>query len=97
MAAAEKLSVTLTKEMVQDLEASVAAGDFASTSEALRDAVRLWRRDRQEREERLAAIRAKLKASSDDPRPPLTADEVYERLKRTRHSRLGLSATDEAA
>ena len=60
-AAAEKLSVTLTAAMVRDLEASVAAGDFASTSEALRDAVRMWRDAREERAEGLAEIRARLR------------------------------------
>ena len=75
MAAAEKLSVTLTAAMVRDLEASVAAGEFASTSEALRDAVRMWRDAREERAERLAAIKARLKASAEDTRPRLSAEE----------------------
>lgn len=97
MAAATKLSVTLTAEMVRDLEASVAAGEFASTSEALRDAVRLWRDRREERAERLAAIKARLQASIDDPRPRLTADEVFGRLARTREARLKHLINDEAA
>ena len=76
MAAAEKLSVTLTAAMVRDLEASVAAGEFASTSEALRDAVRMWRDAREERAERLASIKARLKASAEDnTRPRLSAEE----------------------
>ena len=81
MAAAEKLSVTLTAAMVRDLEASVAAGEFASTSEALRDAVRMWRSAREERAERLAAIKARLKASAEDTRSRLTADEVFGRME----------------
>ena len=97
MAAATKISVTLTAEMVRDLEASVAAGDFASTSEALRDAVRLWRDRREERAERLATIKARLKASIDDPRPSVPIDEVMTRLKRTRHERLKGLLADEAA
>ncbi len=97
MAAAEKLSVTLTAAMVRDLEASVAAGEFASTSEALRDAVRMWRDAREERAERLAAIKARLKASAEDTRPRLTADEVFGRLKQTREARLKHLMIDEAA
>lgn len=97
MAAAAKLSVTLTTEMVKDLEASVAAGEFASTSEALRDAVRLWRERREERAERLAAIKARLQASIDDPRPSIPLDVVYERLKATRHERLSRLLADDAA
>ena len=97
MAAAEKLSVTLTAAMVRDLEASVAAGEFASTSEALRDAVRMWRDAREERAERLAAIRARIQASIDDPRPSLPLDEVRLRLKQTRQKRLQGLLVDEAA
>lgn len=97
MAAAIKLSVTLTPEMVSDLEASVAAGEFASTSEAVRQAVRLWRDVREERAERLAAIRARIDASIDDPRPSLPIAEVGLRLKRTRKARLGALVADEAA
>lgn len=95
--AAAKLSVTLTAEMVKDLEASVAAGEFASTSEALRDAVRIWRDRREERAERLAAIRARLQASIDDPRPSIPIDVVHERLNATRHARLSGLLADDAA
>lgn len=97
MAAAAKLSVTLTAEMVKDLEASVAAGEFASTSEALRDAVRLWRDRREERAERLAAIKARLKASAEDSRPRLTADEVRRRMEEFHAARLELAAKHAAA
>ncbi len=41
---AEKISVTMTPDMLRILRESVAAGEYASTSEALRDAVRLWQR-----------------------------------------------------
>jgi len=97
MAVAEKLSITLTAEMVQDLEASVAAGEFASTSEAVRDAVRLWRHAREERAERLVAIRSRIQTAIDDPRPRLTADEVFGRLAETRAARLGHLINDETA
>jgi antitoxin ParD1/3/4 len=81
MQAAEKLSITMTSEMLRDIRASVESGEFASTSEAMRDAVRLWQRERQERAERLASIRARIKESIDDPRPPLTPEQVDANLK----------------
>jgi len=76
MAAAEKISITLTPEMLRLVEAAVEAGEFASVSEALRDAVRAWQREREERAERLEAIRARIRRSLADPRPPLTMEEV---------------------
>jgi len=39
----EKISVSLTPEMAQMLRGAVASGDYASTSEVVREALRLWR------------------------------------------------------
>lgn len=82
MAAAEKISITLTPEMLRLIHDSVAAGEFASVSEVLRDAMRAWQREREERAERLEAIRARIRRSLDDPRPDLSAEEVEARLGR---------------
>lgn len=73
---AEKVSVTMAREQMQAIRESVEAGEFATTSEAMRDAVRVWQRQRLEDAERLAAIRARVRRSLDDPRPSLTADEA---------------------
>ncbi|WP_454848629.1 ribbon-helix-helix domain-containing protein [Rhizobium binxianense] len=77
----EKLSITLPTEMVNVIKAKVDAGAFASTSEVLRDAMRVWMKKEQEHEERLDAIRARVKASLDDPRPSLTGEEMDEWLE----------------
>jgi antitoxin ParD1/3/4 len=69
MTAAEKISVTMTSEMIRVIRKSVESGEFASTSEVLRDALRAWQRERREHAERLAAIRARIRRSLDDPRP----------------------------
>lgn len=78
---AEKISVTMTPEMLQVIRASVASGEYASTSEALRDAVRIWQREREERTERLEAIRIRVRTSVEDPRPALDAADVERRLQ----------------
>jgi antitoxin ParD1/3/4 len=78
--AAEKLSITLTSEMVRTIRKTVESGEFASTSEVVRDAMRAWQRERLEHAERMAAIRARVRRSLDDPRPDLDADEVDRRL-----------------
>jgi antitoxin ParD1/3/4 len=43
MANVEKLSVALTPDMAAELRAAVAAGDYGSVSEVVRDALRDWR------------------------------------------------------
>ena len=82
MQRAEKISVTMTPEQLEAIRASVEAGEYASTSEAMRDAVRLWQRQRTEDAERIAAMKARIRRSIDDPRPSLGETEVDERLDR---------------
>ena len=84
MPAAEKISITLTPEMNRVIKQRVDAGDFASSSELIREALRVWQKREDEHQEKLAAIRSKLQASLDDPRPSVSLDGVFERL-RLRH------------
>jgi antitoxin ParD1/3/4 len=78
---AEKISITMTPDMLRTIRASVAAGEFASTSEALRDAVRVWQRQRIEDAERLAAIRARVRRAIDDPRPSVPIEKAFDRIE----------------
>lgn len=77
---AEKISITVTSEMLQVIRASVASGEYASTSEVLRDAMRVWQREREERQQRLEAIRERVTHSLADPRPAIDANELRARL-----------------
>jgi antitoxin ParD1/3/4 len=42
----QKVSVALTGAQVQALQSAVKAGEYATTSEAVRDALREWQRKR---------------------------------------------------
>lgn len=81
MPSAEKISITMTPEQLRAVRESVAAGEYASTSKVLRDAVRLWQRRREEDAERLNVIRARIRRSLDDPRPDLTVEEVRAHIR----------------
>lgn len=81
MGAAEKISVTVTSDMLRELRESVEAGEYASTSEALRDAVRIRRRQRLDDFERIAAMRARVERSLADPRASLSAQEAADRME----------------
>ncbi|WP_244619110.1 type II toxin-antitoxin system ParD family antitoxin [Rhizobium sp. 18055] len=74
--AMEKLSITLPTEMVDVIKAEIEAGAFASTSEVLRAAMRVWMRGEEEHKERIASIRARVQASLDDPSPRLSSQEM---------------------
>jgi antitoxin ParD1/3/4 len=82
MEPAEKLSITLPANLARVVREKVESGAYASNSEVIRDALRVW----QEREKKLArnldSVRARLQEAADDPRPPLSADEVSKRLDR---------------
>ena len=77
---AEKLSITLPAEMVRTIKSKVDAGTYASTSEVIREAVRLWQRQEEEHAERLAAIRARVQRSLSDPRPDVPLAVAFDRL-----------------
>ena len=64
----EKVSVALTSEQAEALRAAVASGEYATTSEIIREAVRDWLAKRRSREDdivRLRQLRDEGKASGE--------------------------------
>jgi len=57
MAQVEKLSIALTKELTADIRQAVDAGEYASTSEVIRDALRAWNLARRQRAVALDELR----------------------------------------
>ena len=54
----ERMTVVVPGPMAAKIRAAVAAGDYASTSEVFRDAMRLWSDRREFRREELDALRS---------------------------------------
>ena len=68
MANVEKVSVALTQDMAVMVRQAVASGDYASSSEVVRDALRDWKAKRADRDiERLRALLAEGEASGSGP------------------------------
>ena len=78
---AEKLSITLPSEMVRTIKEKVEAGIYESTSEVIREALRIWQRDEEEHAERIASIRARVRRSLADTRPDVPLAEAFDRVK----------------
>lgn len=57
MANVEKVSVALTGEQLSALKAAVEAGEYATTSEIVREAVRDWQLKRELRQEDIKRLR----------------------------------------
>jgi len=81
MEAAEKLSVTVTPAMARMIREKVEDGSYGSASEVIRAALRAFQREEDEHAERMASIRARVKASLEDKRPNLSGEEVRTHLQ----------------
>ncbi len=57
MASTEKMSITLTPELAAMINDAVATGNYASTSEVIREALRDWRMKQMVRQQQLQEIR----------------------------------------
>jgi antitoxin ParD1/3/4 len=81
MAAIERISITLPAEMAAGLRQTVEAGQYASTSEIVREALREWARKRDDERRDLEALRQAVKIG-DESGDGIPAEEVFAELRR---------------
>ena len=62
----ERLTITLPPEMAEAVRRAVAAGEYASSSEVVREALRDWRHKRALQRHELAELRAQVQRGIDD-------------------------------
>lgn len=73
----EKMSIALTPEMAGAVRAAVDSGEYASTSEVIRDALRLWKSHQAARARDIEALgRAWHEGVESGPATPLDFAEV---------------------
>lgn len=82
MTTAEKISIALPPEMVAIVRNAVATGEYASSSEVIRDALRDWTFKRTLRQQGIAQLRQLWQEALHDKTPGIAADDVLERLER---------------
>jgi antitoxin ParD1/3/4 len=82
MKASETISVTLSPDLAKTLRESVAAGEFATTNDAARNAIEQWQRARLANADAIDAIRSRLRKSMEDPRPSLGFDQAEDEMNR---------------
>ena len=80
MPAVERMTITMPAELAETLRQTVAGGEYASTSEVVREALRDWTRRRDAERQDLEALRAAIKAGLDSG-PALPADQVFAELR----------------
>ena len=77
----ERLSITLPKDMVKMVRGAVSGGGYASSSEVIREAVRMWQDVNATRLQRLAEMRMAIAEADADPRPQISDVEVEKHFK----------------
>lgn len=82
MTTAEKISIALPPEMVSIVRSAVASGEYASSSEVIRDALRDWTYKRSLRQQGVPELRLLWQQALHDKTPGVAADAVLERLER---------------
>jgi len=90
MSSLAKITISLPREMLAEIKAAIRAGEFANTSEAIRDALRRWRRARAVialSDEELRRLVAEGRASGE----PVDGESALNRL---RAKYAALSASD---
>lgn len=79
MGTIERMTITVPAEMAATLRQTVAGGEYASTSEVVREALRDWSRRRDAEQRDLDALRAAIRAGIDSG-PAIAAEDVYAEL-----------------
>ncbi len=82
MPSVEKISIALPPEMVAQLRQAVQTGEYASSSEVVRDALRDWTHKRQLQQNGIAELRQLWQEARDKNGPYVPAEEVMQRLER---------------
>ena len=82
MPSVEKVSIALPPEMVSMVRQAVEAGEYSSSSEVVREALRDWSHKRALREKGLEELRRVWQQAMEDHSPGISLHDVFERLER---------------
>ena len=95
MSTIERLTVTLTAEMADTVRMAVQAGEYASSSELIREALRDWRHKRALQQQELLELRAKVQQGLSDIEEGRVRDFDPDRIIRQGERQLQTSEASE--
>jgi antitoxin ParD1/3/4 len=78
----EKISIALPPQMVAVVRQAVETGEYASSSEVVRDALRDWTQKRSIRQQGINELRQMWRQAMEDGAPGAPVNEVLDRLER---------------
>lgn len=76
-----KLSIELPEAMIDAIESRIDAGRYQSTSDVMRAAIDALLREEAAHDTHLDAVREKVRASLDDPRPNVSSAEMRKHIE----------------
>lgn len=82
MPAVDKISIALPPEMVAQVREAVETGEYSSSSEVVREALRDWNRKRHFQQNGIAQLRQLWQETRADKSPGVDAEEVLNELER---------------
>jgi antitoxin ParD1/3/4 len=82
MPSVAKVSIALPPEMVSMVRDAVKAGEYSSSSEVVREALRDWSHKRALREKGIEELRRVWQQALQDNSPGVSPHDVFERLER---------------
>lgn len=87
MESAEDRTITVSEETARLIHERVDDGSFASPAKVIGAAMEALKREERENAKHFAAVKARIKASVEDPRPPVPLEEAFERICGRLHER----------
>jgi len=90
---AERITITLPHEMLATIKNKVQSGAYGSTSEVIREAMRLWQKKEEEHQARLSLIRERLTRSSRSG-DPVPFDEAFKTIEQLHQHRMQMKSDE---
>ncbi|AHE56251.1 type II toxin-antitoxin system ParD family antitoxin [Sphingomonas sanxanigenens] len=78
MGVVRKISIALTEELAMDVDQAVASGDYASSSEVIREALRQWKQQREADLAHIAELRRLVQEGLDSGEPQPVTDAWFD-------------------
>ena len=84
---AERITISLPPDMLASIKLKVSSGSYGSTSELIREAMRLWQKKEEEHEARISLIRNRLEQSMKSGEP-VPLDAAFSRIEELHKGRM---------
>ena len=91
---AERITITLPPDMLAAIKSKVQSGSYGSTSELIREAIRLWQKQEDEYQARLSLIRDRL-ANSAKSGLPVPLDDAFKNIERLHQQRMEIKSDED--